>query len=73
VKRDPSRAKTSDLPDTEVLWIVDSGAWPFEALCPRWPKNLVAAKLHKLESRGWLKRTESLYCVTKAGKEAMSA
>jgi hypothetical protein len=66
--RDPERPKTSDLPDVDVLDAVYSGYFPFDVFCPKWPKNLIASKLHKLVTRGLLAHYEKRYSVTPQGK-----
>jgi hypothetical protein len=73
--RNPARPKAAHIPDSEILYLISAGTFPYDALCPKWPKNLVASKLHKLVGRGLL--TEYAvgdirkYVLTEAGREAL--
>jgi hypothetical protein len=67
------RPATKQLPDIDAIAACAAysdarGPHPYEALA-EWPKNLIAAKLAKLERRGLVKTCQ----VTRAGREALEA
>lgn len=72
MKRDPSRAKASDIADVDMLSAIDDfsriGApWPLERFESHYPKKVVAAKLAKVRTRGWV---DAKMHLTKSGREA---
>lgn len=71
--RDPNRSKASDIGDGEFLsacqaWTIAGAPWPLERFEIKFPKKVVAAKVAKVRTRGWI---DAKLILTKAGVEAL--
>lgn len=69
------RPSAKDISDLDMLSAIEvytrvGAPFPTDQFITRFPKNLVAAKLAKLERRGWITVKRQ---ITKAGNEALGA